>query len=150
MYVIPATVQRTVRGLNQLEKSFERAIVRVIAEVGIRIQRDAKTKAPVDYGVLRASIYLDFKGRAQMNTSGITSTGRNSGKVRTSAVIIQRPGGESDRSGLNAIIGSNMDYAQKQEDKHQYMTLAYNRWAPKVKPGIEKAIQEEIKKSMFR
>ena len=146
MYVVPASVQRTVKAINQIEQQFEKAIARVIQEAGINIQRDAKANAPVDFGVLRASVYIDYRKSAIYKAKNAPAD-----RIRQGAkTMVPYRSGESEKSGLNAFIGSDLNYAAAQDNKTNFLSDAYNKWNPKVKPAIDKAIKEEIKKSTLR
>ena len=154
--VIPMSVVNVKRSLDKLATDTQKRIAQVIAEAGLTIQKDAKTNAPVDFGILRASIYFDYRGRVKDGKTGI-------GNIP-----------ESSRDGLNAIIGSRLEYAALQEEgrgaylinrsvyiervgwrfigmhpgykAQPYLGPAYNKTAPKVGPAIERQINEAIKK----
>ena len=142
MYVIPATVQKTTRAISQLEQRFERAISLRIQEAAVTIHKDAKVAAPVDFGVLRGSIYFDVKNKITYKAPGASDNIRSGAKT-----TIPFKNAESDKKGLNAFVGSSLDYAFKQDVRTGYLSSAYSKTAPKVKPAIERAIKEEIKKS---
>jgi hypothetical protein len=146
MYVVPRTVKRTVDSLSRLEKNIETAIGRVIAEIGINIHRESKQNAPVDFGFLRASVYFDYKGTGKFGQASINSVGANSGQVGKQ-LSIPTIAPESRKDGLNAIIGSDLDYSEKMNYKTKFMTNAYNNWKDRVKPNIEKAVIDQIKKA---
>ena len=146
MYVIPASVQRTVKAINQIEQQFEKAIAQVIQEVAVNIHREAKTDAPVDFGVLRASVYIDYRKATLYKPKNAPAD-----RIRQGAkTMVPYRSAETDKSGLNAIVGSDLSYAAEQEAKHGFLAKAYNKWHPKIKPGIEKNIRETIKKSTLR
>jgi hypothetical protein len=148
--LVPASVKRTIEGINQLERNFDKAIADVIYKIGINIHREAKQNAPVDFGILRASIYLDTRKTVILEKSGISAIGQNSGRRSTTNTRIPSAGPRSDSSGFNAIIGSNLVYARVQDVRTGYLSNAYTKWKPKVKPAIRKAMIQEIKRSIFR
>lgn len=142
MYVIPATVQKTTRAISHIEKMFEKAISIVIQKAAVEIHKDAKVAAPVDFGVLRGSVYFDVKNKITYKSPAALD------KIRSGAkTTIPFKNAESDKNGLNAFVGSSLDYAFKQDVRTGYLSMAYSKTAPKVKPAIERAIKEEIKKS---
>ena len=147
MYVIPASVQRTVKAINQIEQQFEKAIAQVIQEVAVNIHREAKQPPmPVDFGVLRASVYIDYRKGTKYRPKNAPAD-----KIKPGAkTMVPYHNAQSDKSGLNAIVGSDLSYAAEQEAKHHFLQKAYNKWQPKVKPGIEKNIRETIKKSTLK
>ena len=148
MYVIPASVQRTVKAINQIEQQFEKAIAQVIQEVAVNIHREAKQTPPmpVDFGVLRASVYIDYRKATLYKPKNAPAD-----RIRQGAkTMVPYRSAETDKSGLNAIVGSDLSYAAEQEAKHHFLQKAYNKWQPKIKPGIEKNIRETIKKSVLR
>jgi hypothetical protein len=148
--LVPASVKRTIDGINQLERNFEKAIADVIFKIGVNIQREAKQNAPVDFGFLRASIYLDTRKTVILEKSGISTVGQNSGRRNTANTRIPDTGARSNKEGFNAIIGSNLNYARVQDVRTGYLSNAYAKWKPKVKPAIRKAMIHEIKRSIFR
>ena len=146
MYVIPASVQRTVKAINHIEKQFEKAIAQVIQEVAVNIHREAKEDAPVNFGVLRASVYIDYRKGTKYRPKNAPAD-----KIKPGAkTMVPYHNAQSDKSGLNAIVGSDLSYAAAQEAKHGFLSNAYKKWHPKIKPGIEKNIRETIKKSTLR
>jgi hypothetical protein len=146
LFVIPRSITRTVDALGKLEKGIEAAIGRVIAEIGINIQREAKQNAPVDFGFLRSSIYLDYKGVGRMGRANINSIGANSNRP-VKQLTIPTVAAESNKDGLNAFVGSDMDYAAKMNYKTRFLADAYNKWQPKLKRNIEHQINEQLKKA---
>ena len=147
MYVIPASVQRTVKAINQIEQQFEKAIAQVIQEVAVNIHREAKQPPmPVDFGVLRASVYIDYRKATLYKPKNAPAD-----RIRQGAkTMVPYRSAETDKSGLNAIVGSGLSYAAAQDAKHGFLSNAYKKWKPKIKPGIEKNIRETIKKSVLR
>lgn len=139
MRVVPASVKSTVRNLSSINEKTEKAVSQVIQEIAINIQRDGKKGAPVDYGFLRASIYMDFKGKGNVIKSGIRSGAKQ--------LTIPTPAPESRKDGLNAIIGSDLEYAGKMEQRDRYLSNSYNRWAPRLKPAIEKNIAKVLREN---
>ena len=170
MYVQPLSVKKTVDSFNRIGNMFHKAISKVIQEAAIRIENDAKSNAPVDYGILRASIYRDYKNKVSIRRTQVSAS--------PSAVVIPQGAAESDKDGMNAIIGSNLNYAIYMEEgrgpfqvnsavniprvgwryigqhpgykAQPFLQPAYNKTSPKIKPAIDKAIKEEIKKSTLR
>ncbi|TVR41540.1 MAG: HK97 gp10 family phage protein [Cryomorphaceae bacterium] len=136
--VVKSSLRNTVKNISDNDKRMQEAISKVIAEVGVNIQRDAKRNAPVDFGFLRASIYLDFKGQGRQDKSGIRGGHRQ--------LTIPLPRIESRKDGLDAIIGSDLDYSLKMERRDRFLQSAYRTWAPKIKPSIEKEINKILRK----
>jgi hypothetical protein len=137
--VVEQSIKKTVKNLSEINKKTQEAVSRVIQEIAVNIQRDAKKGAPVDFGFLRSSIYMDFKGKGKLIKSAIKSGAKQ--------LSIPTPAPESRKDGLNAIIGTDLDYAGRMEQRDMYLSNAYTRWAPKLKPAIEKNINEILNKN---
>lgn len=136
--VVESSVKQTVISLGKLDDKIHKAIARVLHEAGQLVQKKAKEKAPFDFGYLRASIYVDHNGRTTFGKSGI----REGNKKLT----IPSARSETSKSGLDVIIGSDLEYAGKMEDRDKYMEQGYNLIAPKLKQTIEREINKVTKK----
>ena len=146
--VIPMSVVNVKRSFDKLATDTQKRIARVIAEAGLTIQKDAKTNAPVDFGILRASIYFDYRGGVRDTRQGISSRSTKTGRIRTQPINIPRKNAESNKEGLNALVGSTLDYANKQDVRTGFLDNAYKKTKPKIKPAIERQINEAIKKTV--
>lgn len=139
MYVVPRSIARTVKSISNMNKQIEAAVTRVIAEAAINIQREAKENAPVNFGFLRASIYLDFKGKGKMTKTGIKSGAKQ--------LTIPAPPAKSRKDGTDAFVGSDLNYSGRMEHRDRFLYSAYSKWAPRVKPAIEKSFRNIILKT---
>lgn len=146
--VIPMSVVNVKRSFDKLATDTQKRIAQVIAEAGLTIQKDAKTNAPVDFGILRASIYFDYRGGVREGKSGSGGRSARTGRIRTQPINIPRKNAESNKEGLNVFVGSLLDYANKQDVRTGFLNDAYKKTKPKVKPAIERQINEAIKKTM--
>lgn len=104
--------------LNRILRSCDGDMADVIATVAFAIEREAKVRAPVDTGALRASIYTKLKQGGHQPTQ------------REGAVYVDLPDPESE---LEAIVGPTVEYGIWQE-------LGTNRMAaqPYLTPAVER------------
>ena len=130
-------VRRLLNEFRTMEKQVDPNIKQMIGETGIRIQADAKRVAPIRYGILRSSIYFDWQGRTRKEVS-IAQGGKQS-------LLVFPPASESDRDGLNAVIGSEVHYARKQENKHQFLELAYEEHSNELYQAVDNYIKRVTK-----
>lgn len=96
--MIQAKVKR--RQIHDADKGLREGLEVSVAKIAIAIEGQAKLDAPVDTGILRASITRNIEG-------------------------------------LNASVGSNVEYAIYQEEGTRYMRAA-NQGQGFLKPAIEK------------
>ena len=146
--VIPMSVVNVKRSFDKLATDTQKRIARVISQSGLAIQLEAKQKAPKDFGVLAASIYFDYKGGVREDKKGISNRSSKTGKIRTQPINIPRKNAESSKDGLNAFVGSPLDYANKQDVRTGYLSNAYRRIKPKIKPAIERELIKSVRKTM--
>jgi hypothetical protein len=138
--VIPATRQRTIADIRRLSPNSDKLLKDIITNVAYNIQKDAKTSCPYQYGFLRSSIYVDNRGKINTGNSEVTP-----GSPRNRQLLI--PGiGESDSNGMNAIIGSAMDYAEKMDIMKPYLTPAFEKHSRKADELFKKALDRLTKK----
>ena len=144
--VIPKTKQQQIKRLQMLNGIFAQRLPILVAETGINIQKDAKREVQVDYGFLRASIYFDYKGKANQSKQGISNTSRRTGRTLTRQMEIPMHFAETTREGLTAYVGSDMDYAWKIElEVRPYLLPAFDRHAPRFERAVDNLIREAVK-----
>jgi hypothetical protein len=137
--VLPQDRVKLIKKLRQVDSDFAAALPNMITQTAFAIQDDAKREARVQYGVLRASIYVDTKRQARMVKSGIE------GKGKQIPIPLRFP--ESRPDGLDAYVGSEMNYALKIEmDVKPYLFPAYEKHSKRFMQAVEKKLSEVIKK----
>lgn len=132
-----SSMNRVLNNLRKKGASVDPNVRRIIAETGLRVQADAKRKAPVLYGFLRSSIYLDINRTlvARINLKG----------DRPAGVIIYPSKSESDRDGLNFVVGSQMDYAGIREGLDPFLIPAFNKHAKDAEQAMDKLLKALVK-----
>lgn len=143
--VVATSISSVNRSIDAMQKGINNAAIKVVGKAGFQINRDTKRNAPVDFGFLRASVYIDHKHNLLFNPTGVKTVGKN-GQTRTNFEIPQTPA-QSSRDGLDVIVGSPLHYADKQNQRTKFLTDAFNKTKDKVGPEIDKVIDEEIKKA---
>ena len=142
-------VQHTFDDIEKTLKKFDRAatdqIATVVGEAGFQLQKDAKRLAPVDFGVLRASIYFDHKSKVLQDVSGISTIGKRGQQLRLDYSTLQVRK-ESGRKGLDVIVGSPLDYAEKQNNKTGFLTKSFRKISGEFSKEIEKELDKIIKR----
>lgn len=130
-------VRRLLGEFRTMGREVDPNIRQMVGETGIRIQADAKRGARKRYGILRSSIYMDWQGRTRKQIS-VAQGGKQS-------LLVFPDASESDRDGLNAIIGSEVHYARKIETLEPYMEPAYEEHSDKLYEAIDKYIKKVTK-----
>jgi len=133
------SVQRTVRELDRYSKHTQDRIVKAIGETGFAIQRDAKIGAPVRYGVLWSSIYVDWK-------RGVSKQVRYDSQATVTPTF---PKPESLQNGTDVIIGSIVEYAQRMEDYHpsksRFLENAVDFHFPRLERAVSIILEKEAR-----
>lgn len=117
---------------------------RLIAEGAQEMATEAKKLCPVDYGRLRSSIHAKLKPSDNFQYTD-TGTSARTGKRRTPE---QFDGSlkEPVEEGKEAVVGTNVEYAFKQELSKQYMYGAVVKVRPNLRKNIQKLAKEVIHK----
>jgi hypothetical protein len=138
--VIPATKQRVLRRLARLNEKVAKDLPLIVDRIGKAIQLDARQNVPVDFGFLRASIYFDHKGRVNFKKTGIREG------TQTRQVEIPFRNTETNRGGLTAFVGSDMDYALKNEFENKaYLFPAYEKHSARFITAIDNMLAKAVK-----
>ena len=107
-------VSKGLKRFAKVRKDTLQKVKNAVKSAGFVTDRNAKKLAPVDTGRLRASIHPEFKDTASF-TYTVPGVGTFSGKLD------ERP-----KDDFSVIIGSNVSYAEKQEDKHKFLEKGAN------------------------
>jgi hypothetical protein len=138
--VTQQSLSSTIRSFEQFEQRVTDRIGRALGETGFMIQRDAKRGAPVRYGVLWSSIYVDWKRRVQRQIS-----------VSPGAPLAPTyPGPQSLNNGMDVIIGSIVEYAPTMEAHHPtkagFFSSAVDYHESRVQAAIDNIIERETRR----
>jgi hypothetical protein len=140
MNVTQQSLSSTIRSFEQFEQRVTDRIGSALGETGFMIQRDAKRGAPVRYGVLWSSIYVDWKRGVQREIS--VSPGA------PLAPTYPRP--QSLNNGMDVIVGSIVEYAPKMEAHHPtkagFFSSAVDYHESRVQAAIDNIIERETRR----
>lgn len=129
------------RRFNEMSKSVQKKIPTLLTEAGMLIQADAKRGAPVRYGVLRSSIYFDNRGNQRKEI------GLNPGASRQ---LLLFPPVESRTDGMDVIVGSIVEYAEKMEANHPtrrgFFQQAAEKHTDRFVKAVDALLAKEVKK----
>lgn len=142
--VVKQSQARVVGNLKKIRSDSFKLLPQAIQQTAVQIQTDAKKNAPVMFGLLRSSIYIDYRGNVSQKGSYQTSVTRG-GKTMTLRQVMRTPSAQSDKNGLNAYVGSDLDYAELQNSKTGFLTKAYDKHAPRLEKSIDKIITQLVK-----
>ena len=106
---VKVDVTKGLKRFKRIRKDKLEQVKRAVKSAGFVADRNAKKLSPVDTGRLRASIHPEFKDTASFNYS-VAGAGTFSGKLD-----------EKPKDDFSVIIGSNVSYAEKQENKHKFL-----------------------------
>lgn len=133
------SLNSTIRNMEAFNSRVEDRISRALGETGFLIQRDAKRGAPVKYGVLWSSIYVDWK-RA-LATRIQVKPGAKIGPT------FARP--QSLFNGMDVIVGTVVEYAPKMEAYHPTKSGFFSNAAAyheaRVHIAIDRIIEREAR-----
>ena len=108
MITVKVDVSKGLKRFKRLRKGKLNDINNAVKMAGFNADRNAKKLAPVDTGRLRASIHPEFKDTVSHTYS--TPEGTFDGKLD-----------EKPKSDFEVFVGTNVNYAAKQERKHKYL-----------------------------
>lgn len=138
--VTQQSLSSTIRSFEQFEQRVTDRIGKALGETGFLIQRDAKMGAPVRYGVLWSSLYVDWKRRVQKEI-----------RVSPGAPLAPTyPGPQSLNNGMDVIVGSIVEYAPKMEAHHPtkagFFSRAVDYHESRVQAAIDNIIERETRR----
>ena len=140
MNVTQQSLSSTIRSFEQFEQRVMDRIGRALGETGFMIQRDAKRGAPVRYGVLWSSIYVDWKRGVNRELDYDSRA-----KIRPTF-----PQPKSLNNGMDVIIGSIVEYAPKMEAHHPtkagFFSNAVDYHEARVQAAIDNIIERETRR----
>ena len=122
--LVSADVRRLLADLQRANKQADPRVRKLIFDAGIKLQLKAKQEVHphIKYGVLRSSIYMDWQGRVSKGQVKITPEGRQ----RDAQQKLKFPTAESERTGLDVVVGSEVDYAAKiHNDYKPYLSVPF-------------------------
>ena len=132
------SVKRTQRAYDSVGEAVNKGVRNKITETGFLIRTDAQRGAPVFYGLLRSSIYIDNRGRVLSDQP--PQDPRNQ-------FIVPFP--RSLKNGFDVLVGSALRYANRMEHEHPtksgFLQNAFDRHAPKALEEIEALLNREAK-----
>ena len=132
------SVKRTQRAYDSFGAAVNKGVRNKITETGYLIRTDAQRGAPVLYGVLRSSIYIDNRGRMLADRPSQDPRGQ---------YLIPFP--RSLPNGFDVLVGSAIVYANRWEHEHPtksgFLQNAFDRHAPKALEEIEALLNREAK-----
>lgn len=109
MITVKVDVSKGLMRFKRIRKDKLNEIKSAVKIAGFNTDRIAKKLAPVDTGRLRSSIHPEFKDTASF-TYTVPGVGTFSGKLD-----------EKPKNDFSVIVGSNVTYAEKQENKHHFL-----------------------------
>lgn len=132
------SVQRTQRAFDSFGEAVKKGVRNKITETGYLIRTDAQRGAPVLYGLLRSSIYIDNRGRMLADAAPSDPRGQ---------FVVPFP--RSLPNGSDVLVGSALRYANRMEHEHPtksgFLQNAFDRHAPKALEEIEALLNREAK-----
>jgi hypothetical protein len=135
----PDSISKTIRSYQQFESRVTDRIGKALYQTGINIQKDSKIDSPVKYGVLRSSIYVDWK---RITVKRLELKPGNPGPPSF-------PAPESQSDGMDVIVGSIVEYGPTMDRFHPtqagFFSSAVNYHVPRVEQAIDNIIQRETK-----
>jgi hypothetical protein len=134
-----------VRNLLDLTPSVNRRVEAITKSYAFRIQKDAKIMCPVDTGRCRASISVNWTGSGMENgeVKGDVRPSKRSGKFKP-LMPEDGVGNPSDIPGFNAVVGTNVEYAQDLEDTSPYLWPAFAIHRNTYKEAVENAVRDGL------
>jgi len=114
--ITQASLKNFKKKLKNMSKEQERKLRNAVIETALLVESDSKMKTPVKTGRLRSSIHQENSSTTNYQYSDSTGKSYN-GYL----------GGVKEK--LQAIVGTNVRYALKQEAIHSYLSsaIAFNR-----------------------
>ena len=135
------SVDRVARSFDELDRRTQDNVKILLTEAGMFIQADAKRGAPVRYGVLWSSIYFDNRGNMRKEVS------LNPGADDQLLIF---PRQESRKDGMDVIVGSIVEYAQKMEYGHPtkrgFLMNAFETHSDRFVRTVDKLLERETKR----
>ena len=136
IYITPESTRNVLNHMDQVKRVSDERIPKVIETGVYNIRAHGQAVVRVKYGVLRSSIYADYKGKVGRALMPIDAAARTGPSF---------PPSDTGRMGLDGVVGTDMDYAASIEELDPYMAPAYEKYAPRVYEAIDKLIKNAIK-----
>lgn len=130
----------TLSNFRQMGREIDPDISRIILSAGVDVQREAKQmlrQIPlIRYGMLRSSIYVDWKGRIAKNVNV-----RPDAPPRVRQLLVF-PASETDRDGLNVTNGTELVYGAIWNERKGFIDKPHEKHSDIAERKINDAINK--------
>lgn len=147
--IVPEQQRRLLKGLSKISDQVQKNAEGIIEDTARQTQFETQRNAPVDFGFLRASVYIDYDGKvSQIKLNSGASSQKTGGtkppSFNPASVLFNLRGTTPNK--LNAIVGIGVKYGEKMEKRDQMLSSAFRKNSLKMNKKVDKLISDAVKR----